>query len=95
MLKLRYLLPVIVLIGFLFLWWLVSYLNLFPGYALPSPVAVLKSFKEEMLAGRLLNDIIASLWRVAVGFVISAALGIPAGLWLGQYIHARQAFVPL
>ena len=95
MLKLRYLSPIIVLIGFLFLWWLVSYLNLFPGYALPSPVAVVKSFKEEMLAGRLLNDIIASLWRVAVGFVISAALGIPAGLWLGQYIHARQAFVPL
>ena len=92
---LRYLLPVIVLIGVLLLWFFISYTNLFPAYALPSPASVLKSFKEELLAGRLINDIIASLWRVAVGFVISATLGIPVGLWLGQHLYARQAFVPL
>ena len=43
MLNHRYLSSVIVLIGFLFLWWLVSYLNLFPGYALPSPVSVISA----------------------------------------------------
>ena len=57
--------------------------------------AVLKSFREEVVAGRLINDIIASLWRVAVGFVLSAILGIPLGLWLGQHLSARQAFVPM
>jgi NitT/TauT family transport system permease protein len=91
----RYLLPVIVLIAVLLLWFIISYTNLFPAYALPSPASVLKSFKEELLAGRLINDIIASLWRVAVGFVISATLGIPVGLWLGQHLYARQAFVPM
>jgi NitT/TauT family transport system permease protein len=89
------LLPVIMLFSFLLLWYFISYINLFPGYTLPSPVAVFNSFREEIQAGRLVNDIIASLWRVAVGFVISAALGIPAGLWLGQHAHARQAFVPM
>jgi NitT/TauT family transport system permease protein len=91
----RFILPVIVVLGFLLIWYFISYTNLFPAYALPSPRAVLKSFREEILAGRLINDIIASLWRVAVGFVISAALGIPVGLWLGQHFRARQAFVPM
>ncbi len=92
---LRLVLPVIVLLGFLLIWFLVSYLNLFPAYALPSPGTVFKSFLEEVQAARLPNDIIASLWRVAVGFVLSAVLGIPAGLWLGQHLYARQAFVPM
>lgn len=90
-----FLLPFIVLISVLLLWVFISYTNLFPAYALPSPGSVLRSFKEELLAGRLINDIIASLWRVAVGFVISATLGVPVGLWLGQHLYARQAFVPM
>ena len=76
-------------------WYLISYTHLFPAYALPSPGAVMKSFREEIAAGQLANDMIASLWRVGVGFVISAVLGIPVGLWLGQHLHARQAFVPI
>jgi len=93
--RLRFFLPVIVLLGFLLFWWLVTNFHLFPAYALPSPGAVWKSFREEIAAGRLLSDVIASLWRVGVGFVVSAMLGIPAGLWLGQHLHARQAFVPM
>ena len=62
---------------------------------MPSPLDVLKSFKEEIATGRLINDMIASLWRVAIGFVLSAGLGVPVGLWLGQHIHARHAFVPM
>ncbi len=90
-----FLLPGIVLITLLLVWSLISFTNLFPTYAFPSPLAVLKSFTEEIIAGRLLNDIVASLWRVSVGFVLSALLGIPFGLWLGQHINARRAFVPM
>jgi NitT/TauT family transport system permease protein len=92
---LRFSLPVLVLMGFLLIWFFVSYFNLFPAYALPSPIDVVKAFREEFMAGRLVNDIIASLWRVAIGFVISAVLGIPIGLYLGQHLYARQAFVPM
>ena len=92
---LRFALPVIVLFVFLLMWYFISYIKLFPAYALPSPVSVFKSFREEIVAGRLVNDIIASLWRVAVGFVIASVLGIPLGLWLGQNFYARQAFVPM
>jgi NitT/TauT family transport system permease protein len=93
--RLSFILPIVVLFCLLLIWYLISWLNLFPGYTLPSPAAVIKSFREEVLAGRLLNDIIASLWRVAVGFVISAVMGIPVGLWLGQHVRARQAFLPM
>ncbi|MBX2923985.1 MAG: ABC transporter permease [Chitinophagaceae bacterium] len=89
------LLPIIVLAAVIVLWAIASYTTLFPAYAMPSPAAVIRSFKEEFLAGRLINDIIASLWRVAIGFVLSAVLGIPLGLWLGQHLYARKAFVPM
>ena len=92
---LRFTLPIIVIIGVLLLWFFISYVNLFPAYAFPSPQAVLLSFREEILAGRLVNDIIASLWRVAVGFVLSVLLGVPLGLWLGQHLKSRQAIVPM
>lgn len=92
---LPFLLPVLTLIGVILLWYCISYFKLFPAYAFPSPDDVLNSFKEELAAGRLLNDIVASLWRVAIGFVISVLLGIPIGLWLGLKVRARQAFVSM
>jgi NitT/TauT family transport system permease protein len=88
-------LPFAILLLLLLIWWLVSFFQLFPAYALPSPLDVIKSFREEILTGRLFNDMIASLWRVAIGFVLSAGLGIPVGLWLGQHVYARHAFLPM
>jgi NitT/TauT family transport system permease protein len=92
---LQFLLPLLSLVGAIVIWYLISWFNLFPAYAFPSPGDVLKSFQEEIAAGRLLNDIIASLWRVAIGFVVSVFLGIPIGLWLGLRIRMQQAFVPM
>lgn len=89
------LLPFIVLLIALIIWYVISFLNLFPAYALPSPGAVVLSFQEEFASGRLMNDIVASLWRVGIGFVISVVLGVPVGLWLGQHLRARYAFVPM
>jgi NitT/TauT family transport system permease protein len=92
---LRLTLPTLVLVGAVLIWYLISRFKLFPAYAFPSPKDVFLSFKEELAAGRLLNDIVASLWRVAIGFVLSAVLGIPAGLYLGQHLYARQAFISM
>ena len=92
---LRFILPITILLCLLLIWWLICFFHVFPAYALPSPGAVLKSFREE-IAGRAFNQRRYSfIMEVAVGFVISAALGIPVGLWLGQHLYARQAFVPM
>jgi len=88
-------LPVIVIIIFLLVWFSVTYFKLVPPYQMPSIADAAKSFKEEVLAGRLANDVIASMWRGTVGFVISAILGIPAGLWLGQHARLRYALTPM
>jgi NitT/TauT family transport system permease protein len=91
----RIILPFLVILCLLLIWYFICLLHVFPAYALPSPGDVLKSFKEETVARRLVNDMIASLWRVGVGFLISACVGIPVGLWLGQHLSARRSFVPV
>ncbi|HZY81163.1 MAG TPA: ABC transporter permease [Cyclobacteriaceae bacterium] len=86
---------IFVLIGVVLAWYLISAFEFFPAYAFPSPGSVLIAFREELTEGRLLNDIVASLWRVGIGFALSTVLGIPIGLWLGQHLKARQALVPM
>lgn len=93
--KFGYVLPLLVILVFFLTWYCICYFNIVPAYQLPSPADVLNSFKEEIIAGRLINDIIASLWRISIGFIGAAALAIPFGLFLGQYLSARKAFVPI
>jgi len=88
------LLPIIVLILILALWALVAFLRLFPESVFPSPQAVLHGFGEEIRAGRLLDDLVASIFRVTLGFALAVALGIPLGLLLGHRAHARKALLP-
>src|SRR5205085_1255145 len=91
----NFVLPIVMLAFFLLLWWTICFFKVFPAYTLPTPADVMRSFREELASGRLINDIVAALWRVAVGFVTAALLGIPVGLWLGQNFYARKAFVPM
>ena len=58
---LGFMLPVLTLAGAILLWFLISYFNVFPAYTFPSPIDVFNSFREEVAAGRLVNDIITSL----------------------------------
>jgi len=93
--KLSTLYPIAAIAVLVIVWWTICNLQWVPKYQLPSPFDVLKSFKAEVFSGRLINDIIASLWRVTIGFVISVCLGIPTGLWLGQHVATKKAFLPL
>ena len=43
----------------------------------------------------MLNDLSTSLFRVTVGFLIAVVSGIPMGLWMGQKLAARAAFLPM
>ncbi|MBA2733415.1 MAG: ABC transporter permease [Acidobacteria bacterium] len=88
------LLPILVLILIVALWWGLSAINIYPESAFPSPYAVALGFGEEIKAGRLFDDLIASLFRIFSGFGLAVALGIPLGLMLGQRARARAAFLP-
>src|SRR5215210_985287 len=88
------LLPIFVLILFVALWWMLSLLGIYPESAFPSPPAVVRGFGEEFKAGRLFDDLIASLYRVLTGFALAVALGVPLGLMLGHRARARVALLP-
>jgi NitT/TauT family transport system permease protein len=88
------LLPLGVLVLALGIWSLLSVSGLFPESLFPSPLAAARGFAEEVANGRMLNDLIASLFRVATGFALAAGLGIPLGLLLGQHSSTRSALLP-
>ncbi|MDB5035319.1 MAG: cmpB [Chlorobi bacterium] len=87
-------LPVAVVIGSLLLWWGLAAAHVFPESLFPDPLAVGKGVVEEVITGRLFNDLVASLFRVTAGFLLAVVLGIPLGLVLGSYGRARAALLP-
>lgn len=89
------LLPLIVLFLIVVLWGVLSALTIFPSSLVPSPLDVVRGFLEEIQTGRLPNDIIASLFRVCIGFAIAVGAGVPLGLVLGHRARVRQALLPL
>ncbi|GAB4453290.1 MAG: ABC transporter permease [Armatimonadaceae bacterium] len=76
-------------------WALLAVAKVFPPSAFPSPWEVVRTFGGEVRSGTLFNDIVASLFRVSVGFLLSAAIGIPLGLWMGLYEPVRSGLLPL
>lgn len=92
--RLRFLLPVLVGALALGAWWWLSATGVLVASLFPSPRDVWAGLGEELRTGRLFDDVVASLFRVAVGFGLGALLGIPCGLMLGHSILARAAFLP-
>ena len=77
------------------LWWLVTMMgNLDPKF-LPSPLQVMTAALRLWKSGELLNDTIASLWRVGVGFGLSSLFAIPIGLMMGSFRSIRSLLEPL
>jgi NitT/TauT family transport system permease protein len=76
-------------------WAALSSLRLFPESLFPTPWAVAAGLVSELANWRLVNDAIASLFRVSAGFLLAVALGVPAGLVLGHSARAREALLPL
>ena len=61
------------------LWQLASELNLINTTLLPSPLNVFMTLTQLIVSGSILSDIIASLWRVSIGFILAGTLGIIVG----------------
>ncbi len=76
-------------------WAALAALRLFPESLFPTPWAVVRGLGAELSNFRLVNDAIASLFRVGLGFLLAAGLGVPAGLLLGHSTRAREAFLPM
>ena len=75
-------------------WWAAFAAGLFPTGTVPSPVDVSQAFGGEIASGRLLDDTIASLYRVAWGFVTAVISAVPLGLVIGRHAATRAALLP-
>lgn len=100
------LLPLGTFIAFLCLWHIAAVAKSYPLYdksgnliriveVFPTPYSTFKGMLVPIQDGMLLRYSIASVYRVAVGFSIAAAIGIPLGLWAGWNLRASQALNPL
>lgn len=65
-------------------WALLSELQVFPEFALPSLPKVVHASASLMLSGEIFVDLAASLARVAAGASLATVLGIPLGLLIGS-----------
>jgi len=88
------LLPLGVVVVAVIVWHFLCAFGILPAIAVPTPLQVLTGFAEEARRGRLFDDVIASLFRVMIGFVLAVALGLPLGLFMGLYAQARVALLP-
>src|SRR5688572_29102117 len=75
-------------------WALVASLHVFPESLFPHPIDVARGLISELQSGRLLRDAIASLFRVSVGFLLAAVVGVPLGLLVGHSVRLRDALLP-
>ncbi|MGY5765050.1 ABC transporter permease [Brachybacterium sp. DNPG3] len=83
-------LNVVTIVLGLAVWWLLS----LTGLQIPSPFEVLAAGVELARKGVLLEDVVASLRRVLIGFVLGSALAIPVGFLMGWYSWARGLLEP-
>jgi NitT/TauT family transport system permease protein len=79
----------------LLLWWLITTFGQFDPKFLPSPPQVLAAFSRLLQSGELLQDTVASVLRVGVGFLGATLFSIPIGVLMGGFASIRALLEPL
>jgi NitT/TauT family transport system permease protein len=93
--RLGLLLAVLTPAALVLVWAAVASTGVFPPSLFPHPWDVARGVALELRSGRLVNDAVASLFRVSSGFLLAVGLGVPAGLVLGHSERARAALLPV
>lgn len=74
---------VIVPMSLIFIWWMAVLLGVANPLFLPSPAEVFKTLSVMVYKNQITSDIILTLGRTVVGFLISSVIGIILGLLIG------------
>ncbi len=75
------------------IWWILS-LGL-PQFVMPGPARVFKALAALAASGDLWNNLIITLGRVAAGFLLATAIGVPFGILLGANRWVGDFFEPI
>ena len=90
----RFAFPIVTGLLMLGTWWLLYEAGAFPIGTVPPPWDVALAFRDEIASGRLIADTIASLYRVAWGFIGATVFAVPLGLVVGRSATTRAALMP-
>jgi NitT/TauT family transport system permease protein len=74
-------------------WWLVSLTV--PSYVLPRPDRVFARIVQLTQSGDLIGNLMTTLGRVCVGFLIAVVIGVPGGILLGSHRMLGTFFEPV
>ena len=83
------------LLSFLGVWCVLSYADIIPSVILPSPTEVLRAFPVLHFEEALVRSAGWSLYRVGMGFILSALVAIPLGLLMGTFPAVKHFLAPL
>ena len=79
----------------LLIWSLLSYSGAIQPIFLPTPTAVLQAGIKMLTEDNLLIDIWSSCFRVLLGFLLAAAVGVPIGIAMGTFHSMEKLFSPI
>lgn len=83
------------LIGiFILLWVLITELKLVSHIFLPSPSAIVEELFAQVQSGDLMKDILASVYRILIGWLISTCIALPVGILMGTFKVIEGFFEP-
>lgn len=79
----------------LVVWEALSRLGVLDARFFPAPTAIVETFVNLLVSGQLVTDILMTLSRIAVGFVLGAIPGVLLGLLLGSVRSVRLLLEPV
>jgi NitT/TauT family transport system permease protein len=79
------LLQVLSVVGFVGIWWLVAHFGGFPSYILPSPEKAGATFLDELISGRLADNLLKSARHYSLGLTCGIGLGIVIGVATARF----------
>jgi NitT/TauT family transport system permease protein len=66
-------------------WFVLTYWDILPPFALPQPTGVLRAFGRLWSEYNLLGNVFQSWWRIAQAFLWCACIAIPLGLLMASF----------
>src|SRR5699024_3353822 len=81
--------PLLILV----IWYIISRARVFPEYALPNPIKVVRVGYDTIVSGYLFKQIGASLERQMIGLGIALVVGLFIGYSLGISKRWRKHFI--
>src|SRR5450756_2261154 len=87
-------LPYLISFAALFLTWHLAATYFVRSVLFPPPASILTKAIELLANGTLVENVFASLQRIALGFLLGSAFGVPIGLAIGSFPLARKLIEP-